>query len=71
MTSMQPVLTTGEDQRAGMGIHWEVLQLEEALSFNGQPGEEMEMGNTSLTAAAEAQLTLYEHQYFWSLFGAF
>lgn len=34
------VLTAGEDQRAGVLVHGEVVQLQLALCINGEPAEE-------------------------------
>lgn len=34
------ILTTRENQRAGVSVHWEILQLQQAFSLNRQPERE-------------------------------
>lgn len=34
-----PILTAGEDERTGVFVHWEIMELQLAFCVDGHPGE--------------------------------
>lgn len=50
-----PILTAGEDERTGVFVHWEIMELQLAFCVDGHPGEgEKRRERNTYTKTSEA-----------------